>query len=87
MPEGVAKLLEIKAGDNLTWKVNIKQFYNVNIDNTSVLRRVQRFATEVAPFVDKITPPHLSGIYHVDEMMVHVRRENMKVGHYQCYGT
>jgi transposase-like protein len=40
-------------------------------------------AAGVTPFVDKITPPHLSGIYHVDEMMVHVRRENMKVGHYQ----
>jgi putative transposase len=62
---------------------HIRQFYNVNIDNTSVLRWVQRFANVVAPFVDKITPPHLSGIYHVDEMMVHVRRENMKVGHYQ----
>src|SRR5215208_1605568 len=28
-------------------------------------------------------PPHLSGIYHVDEMMVHVRKEKMEKGHYQ----
>lgn len=30
-----------------------------------------------------MSPSHLSGIYHIDEMMVHVRREKMEVGHYQ----
>jgi putative transposase len=55
----------------------------VNIDNTSVLRWIQRFADTVSPFVNSLTPPHLSGIYHVDEMMVHVRREHHEVGHYQ----
>lgn len=62
---------------------HIKQFYEVNIDNTSVLRWIQRFADEVSPFVDSLTLPHLSGIYHVDEMMVHVRREHHDKGHYQ----
>ncbi|MGB6463139.1 MAG: DDE-type integrase/transposase/recombinase [Nitrosotalea sp.] len=61
---------------------HIKQFYGVSVANTSVLRWVQRFADEVSPFVDKLTP-HLGGIYHVDEMMVHVRREEMAKGHYQ----
>ena len=37
----------------------------------------------VKPYVDSITPPHLSGIFHVDEMMIHVRREKMEMGHYQ----
>jgi putative transposase len=61
-----------------------KQFYDVRIDNTSVLRWIRRFADIVSPFVNSLTPPHLSGIYHVDEMMVHVRREKMeRVGHYQ----
>jgi putative transposase len=62
---------------------HIKKFYSVDVDQTSVLRWLRRFADEVAPFVDSLTPPHLSGIYHVDEMMVHVRREEMEKGHYQ----
>jgi ribulose-5-phosphate 4-epimerase/fuculose-1-phosphate aldolase len=32
---------------------------------------------------DKMSPPRLSGIYHVDEMMIHAKRERMEVGHYQ----
>ena len=62
---------------------HVRQFYGVKIDQTSVLRWLRKFATEVAPFVDGLTPPHLSGIYHVDEMMVHVRKEQMEKGHYQ----
>ena len=62
---------------------HIKQFYDVKIDNTSVLRWIQRFADVVSPFVNSLEIPHLSGIYHVDEMMVHVRREKMEIGHYQ----
>jgi len=62
---------------------HIKQFYEAKIDNTSVLRWIQRFADEVAPFVNSLTLPHLSGIYHVDEMMIHVRRESHEIGHYQ----
>jgi transposase-like protein len=62
---------------------HIKQFYEVKIDNTSVLRWIQRFADVVSPFVNSLKPPHLSGIFHVDEMMIHCRRENMEIGHYQ----
>lgn len=62
---------------------HIRLFYGVGVANTSVLRWVQRFADVVSPFVNRLTPPHLSGIYHVDEMFVHVRREDMARGHYQ----
>ncbi len=62
---------------------HIKLFHGVSIADTSVLRWVRRFADLVSPFVNSLTPPHLSGIYHVDEMMVHVRREKMAKGHYQ----
>ena len=62
---------------------HIKQFYDVKIDNTSVLRCIQRFADVVSPFVNSLEAPHLSGIYHVDEMMIHVRRESHDKGHYQ----
>ncbi|HEV8405559.1 MAG TPA: SWIM zinc finger family protein, partial [Nitrososphaera sp.] len=61
---------------------HIKQFHNVKVDHTSVLDWIHRFADEVAPFVDSLTLPHASGIYHVDEMMVHVRKEQMDKGHY-----
>jgi len=62
---------------------HIKVFYDVKIDNTSVLRWIQRFADVVSPFVNSLEIPHLSGIFHVDEMMVHVRREKQEIGHYQ----
>jgi putative transposase len=61
---------------------HIKQFHNVKVDHTSILDWLHRFADEVAPFVDSMTPPHVSGIYHVDEMMVHVRKEKTEKGHY-----
>ena len=62
---------------------HIKQFYDIPISNTSVLRWVQKFAEIVSPFVNSLTPPHLSGIFHVDEMVVHIRKEPMHKGHYQ----
>lgn len=62
---------------------HIKQFYDVKVDNTSVLRWIQRFSEVVSPFVNSLEIPHLSGIYHVDEMLVHVRREKHEFGNYQ----
>ncbi|HXG74082.1 MAG TPA: DDE-type integrase/transposase/recombinase [Candidatus Nitrosotenuis sp.] len=62
---------------------HVKQFYGVNISDNSVLRWVQRFGEVVAPFVDSLKAPQMSGIYHVDEMVVHVRKEEMDKGHYQ----
>ena len=44
----------------------------------------------MSTFVNSLEPPHLSGIFHVDEMMIHVdemmihvRREKHEMGHYQ----
>jgi hypothetical protein len=48
-----------------------------------VLRCIGRFADIVSPFVNRLVPPHLSGIYHVDEMMIHITREQMEKGNYQ----
>ena len=62
---------------------HVKQFYGVSISNVSVLRWVQRFGEVVAPFVDNLKAPNMSGIFHVDEMVVHVRREEISKGHYQ----
>ncbi len=55
---------------------HIKQFYDIKVSAVAILKWIRKF-------VDVVQPSHLSGIYHVDEMMVHVRRENMDKGHYQ----
>jgi putative transposase len=60
---------------------HVKQFYDVNIHNTSVLRWIRRFGEVVSPFVDNLAPS-MSGIYHVDEMMIHTKREQMEKGNY-----
>jgi transposase-like protein len=62
---------------------HLKQFYNVSVTPVSILNWIRKFVDTVKPYVDLIIPPHLSGIFHVDEMMVHVRCEKMEMGHYQ----
>ena len=62
---------------------HVKQFYGVKISNVSVLRWVQRFGEVVAPFVNNLKAPNMSGVFHVDEMVVHVRNETISKGHYQ----
>jgi putative transposase len=62
---------------------HLKQFHNVAVTHVSIINWISKFVDTVKPYVDSISPPHLSGIYHVDEMMVHVRREKHEVGHYQ----
>ena len=62
---------------------HLKQFHNISVTHVSIINWISKFVDTVKPYVDAITPPHLSGIYHVDEMMVHVRREKQEIGHYQ----
>lgn len=62
---------------------HLKQFHNISVTHVSILNWIRKFVDTVKPYVDSIIPPHLSGIYHVDEMMVHVRREKSEIGHYQ----
>lgn len=61
---------------------HIKLFYGIEISNVSVLNWVRKFGELVTPFVDQLKPD-LSGVYHVDEMMIHVRKEQHEKGHYQ----
>jgi transposase-like protein len=61
---------------------HIKFFYGVSVSNVAVLKWVRKFGEVVTPFVDQFTP-QLSGVYHVDEMSVHVRKEENGKGHYQ----
>ncbi|MBI5147367.1 MAG: IS1/IS6 family transposase [Thaumarchaeota archaeon] len=58
-------------------------FHGVKVSNVAVLGWVRKFGEVVAPFVDQLVPKNVSGVYHVDEMMIHVRNETMERGHYQ----
>jgi transposase-like protein len=62
---------------------HLKQFHEVEVTHATIIKWIRKFVDTVKPFVDSITPPHLSGVVHVDEMMVHVRREEHEKGHYQ----
>jgi transposase-like protein len=61
---------------------HLKQFYGIKVSHVAVIKWIRKFVKVVKPYVDAMRPPHLSGINHVDEMMVHVRREENGVGHY-----
>lgn len=61
---------------------HVKLFYGIKISPSSVLNWIHKFGEVVAPFVDQFKP-ELSGVYHVDEMMIHVRKEHHEKGHYQ----
>jgi putative transposase len=61
---------------------HIKQFHGIEVSHVAVIKWIRKFVRLVKPYVDSIEAPHLSGVYHVDEMMVHVRKEQMEKGHY-----
>lgn len=61
---------------------HLKLFYGISISNVAVLGWVRKFGEIVTPFVEQFKP-ELSGVYHVDEMMIHVRKEETGKGHYQ----
>jgi putative transposase len=62
---------------------HLRQFYSVKMTHASVIKWLRKFVDVVKPYVDSLSPPRLSGVYHVDEMMIHAKRERMEVGHYQ----
>jgi putative transposase len=61
---------------------HIKQFHGIEVSHVAIIKWIRKFVRLVKPYVDSIEAPHLSGVYHVDEMMVHVRKEENGVGHY-----
>lgn len=62
---------------------HLKLFYGMTVSPSTVLGWIRKFEKVVTPFVDSMIPKELSGVYHVDEMMVHVRKEENGKGHYQ----
>jgi transposase-like protein len=59
------------------------QFYGVNVSHVAIYKWIRKFGKVVTPYVDKLIPPNLSKVYHVDEMMVHVKKAQVFKGHYQ----
>jgi putative transposase len=64
-------------------KEHIKLFYGIDISHRSVLNWIRKFGEVVAPYVDSLVPKDVSGVYHVDEMMIHVKEGKTEKGHYQ----
>lgn len=62
-------------------KEHLKLFYGIDVSPSSVLYWIRKFGEVVAPYVDQFQP-NLSRVYHVDEMMIHVRKEQHDKGHY-----
>ncbi len=64
-------------------KEHIKFFYGISVSHVAILGWIHKFGEVVTPFVDSLIPKEMSGVYHVDEMAVHVRKEQTDKGHYQ----
>ena len=62
---------------------HLVQFYGINITHVAIYKWIHKFQEVVQPYVDQIVPKNVSGVYHVDEMAVHVRKEKNDKGHYQ----
>jgi transposase-like protein len=63
-------------------KEHLKLFYGIEVSHVAILGWIRKFGEVVTPFVDQLIPKEMSGVYHVDEMMVHVRKETHEKGHY-----
>jgi transposase-like protein len=55
---------------------HLKQMYGFSIHCSNVCRWVTKFTNTVQPYVDSLVPSQVGGVYHVDEMLLHVRKEN-----------
>ncbi len=63
---------------------HLKLFYGVSVSDVAILKWIRKFGKVVSPFVDSLVPKEMSGVYHIDEMIIHTRKEKMlEKGHYQ----
>ncbi len=54
---------------------HLKQFYSFDIHCSNVCRWITKFTNVVQPYVDSLVPKQICGVYHVDDMLLHVRKE------------
>ena len=58
----------------------LSQFYGLKVEHSTIIRWLQKYVKIAKEFVDDLKP-ELSGIYHVDEMVVRVRKtEPIRLG-------
>lgn len=55
---------------------HVQQFYNVKVSAMAVCKWLRKWVKTVQPYVDSFVPMNVSGVYHVDEMLLHVRKEH-----------
>jgi transposase-like protein len=55
---------------------HLKQMYGFSIHCSNVCRWVTKFTNTVQPYVDTLVPAQVGGVYHVDDMLLHMRKEN-----------
>ncbi len=55
---------------------HIKQANGIEVGDTSVCRWIRKFNRVVQPYVESFVPAQVGGVYHVDEMLIHVRKED-----------
>ncbi len=59
---------------------HLAQFYDVHVSHVAVLKWIRKYTRMMKEFTDRLAP-NASGVWHVDEMMVKVKRTRpMKVG-------
>lgn len=54
---------------------HVRQAYGVSVDHSSIANWLRKFNATVQPYVDSFVPAQVGGVYHVDEMLLHVRKE------------
>ncbi|MEP0824001.1 MAG: DDE-type integrase/transposase/recombinase [Nitrososphaera sp.] len=52
------------------------QSQGTEINYSSICRWIRKFNQTVQPYVDSFVPAQVGGVYHVDEMLLHVRKED-----------
>ncbi len=62
---------------------HLKLFYGISVSDVAILKWIRKFGEVVTPFVDQLVPKEMSGVYHIDEMMIHCLKEHHDKGHYQ----
>jgi transposase-like protein len=55
---------------------HIQQFYNVSISAVAICKWIRKWVRVCQPYADSFVPMNVGGVYHVDEMLLHVRNED-----------
>lgn len=83
-PKIITLVMDLWANGMSSRKISrhLQQFYELSVDQRTVLRYVERYTKVIKEFVDSITP-QLSGIWHADETLLNIKdTERIGMGFY-----